>query len=210
MVFPVCTCTIPLQSALLHSPACENCVHQCLFIYLGVGGSFLVPFMRAFVPTQRWAHTRSVSPLHSSSSVCPFGACLVHAHLQSVPSLPHTTPALRCEPVMALPSHICCWALTCELKGPLFLMVALSPAGACHLSHRCSCKWGTKLGTCSSSQKRKRWAFSRLARERQTPLKPVSCAWTPGFSQGKGWLCKNSGVSLNTGMFFTPNIQGMG
>lgn len=77
------------QCNLLYStsPAREDCVHQCFLICLGVVGSFLVPFMRAFVSTKHkmfvWhrAHTRCLSPLHSSLSICPFGACLVHAHL---------------------------------------------------------------------------------------------------------------------------------
>lgn len=94
------------------SPAHEDCAS--MLPYLPVEGSFLVPFMRAFVSTKHkmfvWhrAHTRYLSPLHSSLSICPFGACLVHVHLKCLPHLPHITPTLRWEPVVALPSHICC------------------------------------------------------------------------------------------------------
>lgn len=152
-------------------------------------------------------HTQglSLSPLHSSLSICPFGACLLHAHLQSVPHLPHTTPVLRCEPVRALPSHICCWTSTRELKGPLFLMVALSPAGACHLSHSAVVN-GESSWVRALLPNRERGGLSQGWQERDRLLSnqcPVHGHL--GLAKVKVGLCKNSG-----GMFFTPNIQGMG
>lgn len=88
------------------------------------------------------------------------------------------------------------------MKGPLFLMVALSLAGACLLSGAVVHGEPSWVHALLPKRERDGW-FSRLAGERQTPLKPVHGHL--GLAKGKAGLCRNSG-----GMFFTPNIQGMG
>lgn len=112
------------------------------------------------------------------------GAC---TSLMPPPRSPHHT-SVRCEPVMALPSHICCWALTRELKGPpdfWWWHFHLQAPVFCHTG--VVVNGGPSWVRALLFQKREKWAFSKLAGETQAPPKSVSCARTPGFSQGEGW-----------------------
>lgn len=101
VVFLVCTCTFPAYSALLHITCTRGLCVSMLAYQPRCGGLFLVSFIGAFGP-------------HSIGNTQ--GLLLLDTHLPSalcmhISSASLTTPVLRCEPVTALPSHICCWAL---------------------------------------------------------------------------------------------------
>lgn len=84
-------------------------------------------------------------------------------------------PLLRRKPVLALPSRVCHWALTLELKQPLLLVVAGLTCG-CLPSVTCTdAVVNAELSwVCDFLPKKERSGLSQSWQKRDIPLTPVS------------------------------------
>lgn len=182
--FLVCTCTfsdIILSTALHMLMRTVFCTDASSTAY----PSFLLPIIWAFVSVHPWArtysgHTRYPCPLRPTLSL-PLEPAR-HMHISEVSStfpgqweVCSGAPLLRRKPVLALPSRVCHWALTLELKQPLLLVVAGLTCG-CLPSVTCTDAVvnAEPSWVCDFLPKKERSWLSQSWQKRDIPLTPVS------------------------------------